>query len=265
MWHVMMRGGKVTEQKVTFDLAWLQRKSHVSTHGHVIDLTHHHVVEGTPNIDLKWQSFSKSKVHLGPFRRWTKGHGHEMVRTLDYHLEPNIFFEYVPIPRPHPSAATYVRPCPPIAWHVPIHAHPCHSNCTHVFKNCNIINNITNNIAPMPTQKPMGMGGHGHGYGPLLSSNDRTKGDGLLNLCGVGSSRIMWSENRPCEGTVAYFISRKTGATLPHYTKYDIWCLIIFSVVTTVPCSAVIFNSLIISVRRYARRCARVLLLTFLL
>ena len=58
-------------------------------------------------------------------------------------VEPNISFEFVPIPRPHPSSATY--------------AHPCYSNCAHVFKNCN----ISNNIAPMPTQTPwawVGMG-----------------------------------------------------------------------------------------------------------
>ena len=37
-------------------------------------------------------------------------------------LEPNISFEFVPIPRPHPSTTTYAHPCPPIAWHVPTHA-----------------------------------------------------------------------------------------------------------------------------------------------
>ena len=75
-------------------------------------------------------------------------------------LEPNISFEFVPTPIPHPSTTTYAQPCPPIAWHVPpmllklhpTHAHPCNSNCAHVLKNCNIINNITINIAPMPTQ-----------------------------------------------------------------------------------------------------------------
>ena len=44
--------------------------------------------------------------------------------------------------------------CPPIAWHVPTHAHTCYWNCTHVLKNYNITNFITNNIAPMPTQNP---------------------------------------------------------------------------------------------------------------
>ena len=36
---------------------------------------------------------------------------------------------------------------------------------------------------------------------------------------------------------------------LHHYTKYDIKCLITFSVVTTLSCSTIIFNYLIISVR----------------
>ena len=49
-----------------------------------------------------------------------------------------------------------------------------------------------------------------------------------------------------------------------HYTKYDTQCLIIFSVVTTLLSSTLIFNSLTISVRRYARRCARILLLSLL-
>ena len=37
-------------------------------------------------------------------------------------LEPNISFEFVPEPIPHPSIATYAHPCPPVAWHVPTHA-----------------------------------------------------------------------------------------------------------------------------------------------
>ena len=40
-----------------------------------------------------------------------------------------------------------------------------------------------------------------------------------------------------------------------HYTKYDIECLIICSVVTTLPCSTLIFNSFTSSVRRYVGRC----------
>ena len=49
-----------------------------------------------------------------------------------------------------------------------------------------------------------------------------------------------------------------------HYTKYSIQCLIVFSVVTTLPCSTLIFNSLTISARRYARRCVEILLLSML-
>ena len=78
-------------------------------------------------------------------------------------LEPNISFENVPIPRPHPSTTTYVHPCPPTTWHVPTHARPCYSNCAHVFNNCHIINKITNNIAPMPTQNPWAWVGKGMG------------------------------------------------------------------------------------------------------
>lgn len=36
-----------------------------------------------------------------------------------------------------------------------------------------------------------------------------------------------------------------------HYTKYDIYCWIIFNFVTILSCSILIFTSLIISVRRY--------------
>ena len=55
--------------------------------------------------------------------------GHEVVSGV----EPKTSFKFVPIPRPHPLAATYVHPCPPIAWHVRTHAHPCYSYCTHVI------------------------------------------------------------------------------------------------------------------------------------
>ena len=48
---------------------------------------------------------------------------------------PTFSFKFVPIPRPYPSTLTYAHPCPPIVWYVPTHAHPCYSNCAHVFKN----------------------------------------------------------------------------------------------------------------------------------
>ena len=44
--------------------------------------------------------------------------------------------------------------CPPMPTHSITCAHSCYSNCAHVFKICNITNNITNTIAPMPTQNP---------------------------------------------------------------------------------------------------------------
>ena len=74
-------------------------------------------------------------------------------------VESNISFDFVPKPRSHSSTATHIHPCPPIPWHVSTHVHPCYSNCAHVFKN----HNITNNIAPMPTQNPWAWVGMGTG------------------------------------------------------------------------------------------------------
>ena len=98
------------------------------------------------------------------------------VRTTyyDYNVEPNISFKFVPIPRPHLSAATYAHPYHDKCIPMPTHAHPCYSNCAHVLKNCNITNNIApiyahpclpmnNNIAPMPTQNPWAWVGMGMG------------------------------------------------------------------------------------------------------
>ena len=36
-------------------------------------------------------------------------------------------------------------------------------------------------------------------------------GDGLPNLCGARSSNILWSENGPCWGTIAYLLVGKEG------------------------------------------------------
>ena len=47
---------------------------------------------------------------------------HLGIIPFSYSAEPNIFLQVAPIPRPCPSAATY--------------AHPCYSNCAHVFKKC---------------------------------------------------------------------------------------------------------------------------------
>ena len=52
---------------------------------------------------------------------------------------PNISFEFVPIPKPHPSAATCAHLCPPMLFKL----RPCIKKY-----------DITNNIAPMPTQNP---------------------------------------------------------------------------------------------------------------
>ena len=49
-------------------------------------------------------------------------------RPLEQYLivGPNISFKFVLIPKPHPWVVTYAHPCPPIAWHVPTHAHHAH-------------------------------------------------------------------------------------------------------------------------------------------
>ena len=60
---------------------------------------------------------------------------HYNIKTL----EPNISFELVPRPKPHPSAATYAHPCPPMLFKL----RPYIQNY-----------NTTNNLAPMPTQNP---------------------------------------------------------------------------------------------------------------
>ena len=61
-------------------------------------------------------------------------------------LEPNISFEFVPILRPHPSAATYAHPCPPMLFKLRLKKY-----------------NIINNIVPMPTQNPWAWVGIGMG------------------------------------------------------------------------------------------------------
>ena len=55
-----------------------------------------------------------------------------------------------------------------------------------------------------------------NGEGPWLLSNSGTMGIGLSILCGDSSSNIVWNKNGLCWGNVAYFISGKRRATLPH-------------------------------------------------
>jgi hypothetical protein len=45
-----------------------------------------------------------------------------MPFVMNSKQSPTFSFEFVPIPRPYPSTATY--------------AHPCYSKCVHVFKDC---------------------------------------------------------------------------------------------------------------------------------
>ena len=50
-----------------------------------------------------------------------------------------------------------------------------------------------------------------HGEDPWLSSKGRTMGVEKTVLCSHGSSSIVWSENGPCCGTIAYFVGGKEG------------------------------------------------------
>ena len=72
-------------------------------------------------------------------------------------LEPNISFEFVPIPRPHPSAATYAHPqhdmCPPMPTHA-IQIAPMYSKNVTLSIISHPCPPMNNNISPMPTQNP---------------------------------------------------------------------------------------------------------------
>jgi hypothetical protein len=53
-----------------------------------------------------------------------------LVRGGVYYLpEPNISFEFVPIPRPYPSVATYAHPCPPMLFKL----RPCIQKLRNVY------------------------------------------------------------------------------------------------------------------------------------
>ena len=119
-------------------------------------------------------------------------------------LVPNISFEFVPIPRPHPSAMTY--------------AHPWYSNCAQVFKNCN----ITNNIAPMPTQNPwawvgMGMGTQCRALTPTNSYRSPT----LLGL-GLSLGLLYWRESKDVDWIST--VSRAVHVLLGYSFSYACIC-----------------------------------------
>ena len=57
------------------------------------------------------------------------------------------------------------------------------------------------------SQEPWPCNGEDH----LLSSKGRTMCVGKAVLCSHGPSSIVWSENGPCCGTIAYFIGEKRG------------------------------------------------------
>ena len=56
-----------------------------------------------------------------------------------------------------------------------------------------------------------------NGEDPRLSSKGRTMGVGKAVLSSHGPSSIVWSEDGPCCGTIAYFVSEKRGEDLVPY------------------------------------------------
>ena len=56
-----------------------------------------------------------------------------------------------------------------------------------------------------------------NGEDPWLSSKGRTMGVGKAVLCSHGPSSIVWSENGPYCGTIAYFVGEKRGEDLVYY------------------------------------------------
>ena len=50
-----------------------------------------------------------------------------------------------------------------------------------------------------------------NGEDPWLSSKGHTMCVGKAIICSLGPSRIVWSENGPCCGTIAYFVGGKEG------------------------------------------------------
>ena len=72
-----------------------------------------------------------------------------------------------------------------------------------------------------------------NGEGPWLSSKGRSMCVGKAVTCSHGPSSIMWSENGPCCGTVAYFLANKEGRIwfniiclkFYHYERSMWWCL----------------------------------------
>ena len=74
---------------------------------------------------------------------------------------------------------------------------------------------------------------HYNGENPWLSSKRRTMGVGIAVLGSHQPSSIVWSENSPCCGTIAYFVGRKRGRLwfnriclkLYKFERTTWWCL----------------------------------------
>jgi hypothetical protein len=74
-----------------------------------------------------------------------------------------------------------------------------------------------------------------NGEDPWLSSKGRTMCVGKVVICSHGLSSIVWSENRPCCGTIAYFVGKKDGRIwfnikilkLYQFKRIIWWCLLV--------------------------------------
>ena len=72
-----------------------------------------------------------------------------------------------------------------------------------------------------------------NGEDPWLSSKGHTMGVGKVVLCSHGPSSIVWSENGPCCGTIAYFVGGKEKRIwfsiiclkLYQFRRITWWCL----------------------------------------
>ena len=64
-----------------------------------------------------------------------------------------------------------------------------------------------------------------NGEDPRLSSKGRTMGVGKAISCSHMPSSIVWSENGPCCGTIAYFVGGKRGEELVQYNMFQILSL----------------------------------------
>jgi hypothetical protein len=79
-------------------------------------------------------------IQQGPFRGLSDPKWQERRLVLATKAEPNIFLRICTHTQIITISIDLCPPIQPIAWNVPIHAHPCYSNCTHVFKNCVMCN-----------------------------------------------------------------------------------------------------------------------------